>query len=65
MDEDGLHIKPDGYEVLFQAILERLKTQPGLKPEEMPMVFKDWKELSADENKVGEELKPRGAGVRQ
>ncbi|PWN30541.1 SGNH hydrolase [Jaminaea rosea] len=65
LDEDGLHIKPDGYEVLFQAIIERFKNQPGLKPEEMPMVFKDWKELSADENKVGEELKPRGPGVRQ
>lgn len=58
LDADGLHIAPKGYEVLSQAIMAKLKAQPGLKPEDLPMIFPHWETLSSDAEEVGRQLVP-------
>ncbi|KAL1588587.1 hypothetical protein WHR41_02380 [Cladosporium halotolerans] len=53
---DGLHLSPEGYKVLFEELMETVKTYcPELLPENLPMVLPDWKDLEAWEAFEGRE----------
>ncbi|KAG8889749.1 hypothetical protein FRB98_003041 [Tulasnella sp. 332] len=40
---DGLHLKPAGYEIIFQALMGVIrKAHPELAPENLPMAFPSW-----------------------
>ncbi|KAG9012076.1 hypothetical protein FRB93_002219 [Tulasnella sp. JGI-2019a] len=40
---DGLHLKPAGYEIIFQALMGLIrKTHPELAPENLPMAYPSW-----------------------
>lgn len=44
----GLHLTPDGYRVLYDALMDAIsKTGPDLLPERLPMVLPDWKDVEA------------------
>ncbi|KAK5050540.1 hypothetical protein LTR84_003821 [Exophiala bonariae] len=41
---DGLHFTPDGYQLVFEQLVALLVAElPHLTPENLPMVFPDWK----------------------
>ncbi|KAI5961830.1 IAH1 [Candida pseudojiufengensis] len=46
---DGIHYTPKAYKILFNGILEAIKTKyPHLLPENLPTKLSDWKEINPD-----------------
>ncbi|KAF8325441.1 SGNH hydrolase-type esterase domain-containing protein [Cantharellus anzutake] len=46
---DGLHLTKDGYKMVFDALMETIKTSyPELTPEKLPHVFPCWDQLDPD-----------------